>query len=504
VGALLVARGGLTWTLVADPTMRASRVLIQLRDFVPTGAIMAAVVMFVLVPPADDTAFIGAGFIRAVLVGGVVAAGIRQVLLKVYERRANEAERAAEERLAVEIRDRERVSRALAELEPGSSAAETAMGICTRCLELPGVGFAIVTGVDGSGEYTPIAAAGLDPHGLVGRRLSSEHAAHLTEGIAQGAWREAASPWLDAWVDPGGGAEVARVALRLEDHVIGVLTMGCRNHLDPAGIARRLSTVREIGVVAAALLGPALAADEAYRARRAAIDRVIEDQAFYPVYQPIVDLASGAVRGFEALTRFTDGTRPDLRFIEASAVGLGVELEIATLEAAAKGAASLPADCYLSVNLSPEIATRPEMLGPTLTRLPRDVLLELTEHVPVEDYESLMGCIYALDLRVRIAVDDAGSGYAGLQHILAVRPHVVKLDIALIRSVDIDLARQALVGSMVSFASMTGAVVVAEGVETEAEARMLQGLGVALGQGYFFGRPERAPALTDAFATAGG
>jgi EAL domain-containing protein (putative c-di-GMP-specific phosphodiesterase class I) len=104
-----------------------------------------------------------------------------------------------------------------------------------------------------------------------------------------------------------------------------------------------------------------------------------------------------------------------------------------------------------------------------------------------------MASLYALDLRVRIAVDAAGSGYAGLAHILAVRPHVVKLDQVLVRSVDLDLARQALVGAMVGFAARTGATVVAEGIETAGEAATLRELGAQLGQGYFFGRPERAP-----------
>jgi EAL domain-containing protein (putative c-di-GMP-specific phosphodiesterase class I) len=258
--------------------------------------------------------------------------------------------------------------------------------------------------------------------------------------------------------------------------------------------------VREAGVVATALLAPALAAEEQLRKRRRRLDRVIAEAAFYPVFQPIVDLATGGVRGYEALTRFTDGSRPDLLFHEATGIGRGIELELATLAVALKESSTLPASAYLSINLSAELASRPELLGPILTRMPRDLLLELTEHVKVTDYEILMASLYSLDLRVRIAVDDAGSGYAGLSHILAVRPHVVKLDIALVRSVDLDLARQALVGAMVGFATRTGATVVAEGIETAEEAATLLALGAQLGQGYYFGRPERAPARVEAAA----
>ena len=251
--------------------------------------------------------------------------------------------------------------------------------------------------------------------------------------------------------------------------------------------------VREAGVVATALIAPALASEESLRRRRKRLEQLIADEAFHPVFQPIVDLSTGEVRGYEALTRFSDGTRPDLLFNEATEVGRGIELELATLAVALRECSTLPASAYLSVNLSAELASRPELLGPILTRMPRDLLLEITEHVQVADYEILMASLYALDLRVRIAVDDAGSGYAGLSHILAVRPHVVKLDQALVRSVDLDLARQALVGAMVGFAARTGATVVAEGIETAGEAAALLALGAQLGQGYYFGRPERAP-----------
>jgi EAL domain-containing protein (putative c-di-GMP-specific phosphodiesterase class I) len=152
----------------------------------------------------------------------------------------------------------------------------------------------------------------------------------------------------------------------------------------------------------------------------------------------------------------------------------------------------LPADCYLSLNLSAAVASSAEVLGMVLTRIPRPILLEITEHVPVEDYERMMANLYALDIQIRLAVDDAGAGYAGLQHILAIRPQVVKLDIALVRSVDTDVARQAIVGAMVSFAARTGCSIVGEGVETAEEAAMLASLGVGLAQGYFYGRPRPA------------
>jgi EAL domain-containing protein (putative c-di-GMP-specific phosphodiesterase class I) len=157
--------------------------------------------------------------------------------------------------------------------------------------------------------------------------------------------------------------------------------------------------------------------------------------------------------------------------------------------AAQEDAAFLPADAYLSLNVSPALATAFLPLVATLEMSTRDTVIEITEQVPVESYANLRTVLDHLRGQVRIAVDDAGAGYAGLRHILEIRPHIVKLDIALVRGVDADPARRALISSMVAFATETNCALVAEGVETEAELVTLRGLGVTFGQGYLFGRP---------------
>jgi EAL domain-containing protein (putative c-di-GMP-specific phosphodiesterase class I) len=103
-----------------------------------------------------------------------------------------------------------------------------------------------------------------------------------------------------------------------------------------------------------------------------------------------------------------------------------------------------------------------------------------------------MGSLKGLREHVRLAVDDAGSGYAGLQHLLEIQPDIMKLDIALVRSVDVDPGRRALIASMITFAHKTGCTVLAEGIETQAELDTLRALGVTLGQGYLLGRPAAA------------
>jgi EAL domain-containing protein (putative c-di-GMP-specific phosphodiesterase class I) len=121
-------------------------------------------------------------------------------------------------------------------------------------------------------------------------------------------------------------------------------------------------------------------------------------------------------------------------------------------------------------------------------------VLEITEHDVTDDYSGMVSGLRGIAQGIRIAVDDAGSGYAGLRQILEMRPDVVKLDIALVRGIDTDPARRALASAMVAFASDTGAIVLAEGIETTGELDTLRSLGVTLGQGFLLARPAPAPA----------
>jgi EAL domain-containing protein (putative c-di-GMP-specific phosphodiesterase class I) len=196
--------------------------------------------------------------------------------------------------------------------------------------------------------------------------------------------------------------------------------------------------------------------------------------------------------GYEALTRFADGERPDRVFAAANRVGLGHDFELATLTAAVAASASLkPASAYLSVNVSPEFV-RSGLANELLELVRRPVTVEVTEHVPIDDYAGLREAVRSLGRGVRLAVDDAGAGFASLRHVLELQPDVVKLDIALVRGIDSDPARQALVAGMVHFSERGAFALVAEGVETEAERDALVGLHVTCGQGYLFGRPEPA------------
>jgi PAS domain S-box-containing protein len=234
--------------------------------------------------------------------------------------------------------------------------------------------------------------------------------------------------------------------------------------------------------------------------KRARVAGVLEQRALRTVFQPIADVASGAVIGAEALTRFTAEPErsPDQWFAEAHEVGRGLDLELLAVEHALAEARWLPPHLYLSVNLSPE-----SVCSDRLTTIladggwkPTRLVLEITEHVSVEDYRPLKGSIQQLrGLGLRLAVDDAGAGYASFRHILGLSPDYIKLDRALIDGMDADPARRALVSAVVRFGREVDAAVVAEGVETPAELRTARLLDVDAAQGYFIGRP--APAGPD-------
>ncbi|WP_199423104.1 sensor domain-containing phosphodiesterase [Actinotalea solisilvae] len=208
------------------------------------------------------------------------------------------------------------------------------------------------------------------------------------------------------------------------------------------------------------------------------------------VLQPIVDLASGLRTGAEALSRFPAawGTTPDVVFAEAHDVGLGDRLELLALERAVDHLDRL--DGHLALNVSPQTLLTPACAR-LLARLPLDrVVLELSEHDPVEDYEALRAALAGPRAAgMRLAIDDVGAGFSSLRHIVLCAPDVIKLDRSIVDGLSADPVLRTLVAALVTFAHGHGTGVVAEGVETAADVAELRALGVDEAQGWFFGRP---------------
>ncbi|MGI8609975.1 MAG: EAL domain-containing protein [Candidatus Dormibacteria bacterium] len=226
------------------------------------------------------------------------------------------------------------------------------------------------------------------------------------------------------------------------------------------------------------------------------IQQVINEGLITMVFQPIIDLQTREVRGVESLARLTAEPRrtPDLWFIEATNVGLGVDLELQAIRAALLQLPLLPPTVYMSINASPATAAAPA-LAEVLDKVPLGrVVLEVTEHDAVSDYEALMDSLKDLRARgLRLAVDDMGSGYANLRHILRLAPDIIKLDVELTRGIHLDTPKRALASSFANFAREIGAKIVAEGMETKEEFETLKQLGVQLGQGYYLARPGPLP-----------
>ena len=223
---------------------------------------------------------------------------------------------------------------------------------------------------------------------------------------------------------------------------------------------------------------------------RGAMQQLVDGGPLHLDFQPIVDLQRGTVVGYEALSRFAGP--PDLRaeewFLEADRLGFGASLEARVIETALARGQSRPANTFLSINVSPGQLRSPEVLEALRVSDLAGVVLEITEHQVVSDYESLRESLATLRERgVRVAVDDAGAGYAGLQQILAIRPDFIKLDRALVHGVDRDEAKLVLAEALGTFAGRVDAWVIAEGIETTAELDALVRLQVPLGQGWELG-----------------
>lgn len=210
------------------------------------------------------------------------------------------------------------------------------------------------------------------------------------------------------------------------------------------------------------------------------------------LFQPIVEIQTGDLMGVEALSRFnsTPERPPDVWFAEAHGAGLGRELELAAVSDAIGTLKYLPENLMMAINVGPDSVESSALLEMLEDVSPDRIVLEMTEHIRIDDYASLNSRFNRLrEIGVRLAIDDTGTGYSSLAHILKLRPDFIKLDRFLTTGIDSDPAKRALAACLVNFATDTGAEIIAEGVETSAELATLSALNVRYGQGFYLGRP---------------
>jgi len=349
--------------------------------------------------------------------------------------------------------------------------------------------------------------------GMIGKNLPSffRPGAVLPEARNEYMRTNAANgPWITGWTvtdDDGGYSRgvaamgvdaVVFMPLSFEGRIIGILGAAVAN---PAGgtatVAEHIPVLAEMADVVATTLGPAIGVMEEKSSAAHVIDEILEQRRYWPVFQPIRDLGSNRVVGFEALTRFDAPQTSQRLFDHASLVGRGKDLEIATLTAAVKAAAELPASAWVSVNSSAAMLGETDTIDTILQPLNRPTVIELSEHEMITDYAPIAKAMLSLGPDRSLAVDDAGSGFASLRHILEVRPAYVKMDIGLVQGAATDLSRRALVAGFVHFARDADFTLIAEGIESKEDLATLKKLGVAMGQGFLLGRPERAALLRD-------
>ncbi|HYM84651.1 MAG TPA: EAL domain-containing protein, partial [Candidatus Dormibacteraeota bacterium] len=371
-----------------------------------------------------------------------------------------------------------------------------AQRICDVMLTIPGVDLTAIDAFMGPDEV--IVIGGRLPGSFPispGDVLPPDRAAYMHLNAARGPWTErwpsanASRGWNDAMAASGVVASAFGPIVH-GDHVAGILAIGTTDPRSADLLVEQMPGLVAFSATASGLLA------ERIHARREAVEErrrlagVIERQAFRPVFQPIVDIASGVPVAYEALTRFESGELPDRCFRRAWQVGIGPELELATLRAALGAATRLPATVPLHVNASARLIEDGPGLRDVLAGLDRPVVLEITEHDPVAEYSSLRAKLRELGPNVGVAVDDAGAGVANFGHIVELRPDAVKLDVSMVRGISADLGRQALVVGLAHFSGTAGCSLIAEGVETDEDAATLASLGVRLGQGFRWAAPS--------------
>jgi PAS domain S-box-containing protein len=401
--------------------------------------------------------------------------------------------REIEAELEAEVADRADVAGSLASFTGGPTPETTAAALCADLVRLRHIDIAVVYAFEPGGAVPLGIVAPPGAPVAVGRRLPSARAAYLRASGERGPWVE---EWRDgtgldehltAWLEVGlrAGAYVP-----LMDAGVPYALLAAATTADIGGdvLARRIPALLEFATVANAILGPQLRA-RGSEASISALRDLISAGSVRTVFQPVVRLSSGEVVGYEALTRFPDGSEPLQRFGEAERAGLSTELELACLGSALTASAGLPEGRWLSVNVTPAALPSLGKLAALAGHRRRQLVIEITERLPIDDYHAARRQLRRHFPNARIAVDDAGAGFSSLRHIAELRPAIVKLDIELIRNVHRDPAREALIAGMVHFAAASNCDLIAEGIESAAERRALLRLGVEFGQGYLLGKP---------------
>ena len=291
--------------------------------------------------------------------------------------------------------------------------------------------------------------------------------------------------------EAGIGAYVG-VPIRLWDGTLyGTLCCLSRS-AEPSLNGRDVRFLRVLAEIVADQLDRDQLETEKRRLEWSRIHSILERDSVDVEFQPVFDLLDCSIVSLEALARFwTEPMRsPSVWFAEANEVGLGAELELAAIRSALQRIDEFPDGVALALNVSPVTALDPRFCE-LLLGLAKRIVIEITEHAQVDDYDALAAALAPLRERgAQLAIDDVGAGFANLRHILRLAPDIVKLDLSLTQEISRDPARRALATSLVGFAGGVGARIVAEGISSDEDLTLLRALGVNYGQGFYLARPS--------------
>jgi EAL domain-containing protein (putative c-di-GMP-specific phosphodiesterase class I) len=291
--------------------------------------------------------------------------------------------------------------------------------------------------------------------------------------------------------EAGIGAYVG-VPIRLWDGTLyGTLCCLSRS-AEPSLNGRDVRFLRVLAEIVADQLDRDQLESEKRRLEWSRIRSILELDSIDVEFQPVFDLLDCSIVSLEALARFwTEPMRsPSVWFAEANEVGLGAELELAAIRSALQRIDEFPEGVALALNVSPATALDPRFCE-LLLGVAERIVIEITEHAQVDDYDALAAALAPLRERgAQLAIDDVGAGFANLRHILRLAPDIVKLDLSLTQEISRDPARRALATSLVGFAGGVGARIVAEGISSDEDLTLLRALGVNYGQGFYLARPS--------------
>ncbi len=317
------------------------------------------------------------------------------------------------------------------------------------------------------------------PEGILGRLGGDEFAALVPAARAQSLGRDALGAML-AGPTPISASIGVACSQRERDDWVALLR--------EADVALRAA--KRGGKGRAVVFAEGIDAEEQIKRRQ--VRETIDSGAIEIAVQPIVDLAAGRIHAFEALSRFTGPgpSSPAQWLAMAQQLGMRVELELACLQRSLLLLAELPGGARLSVNLSAAALHDPRTRAMLREAHPERLIVELTEESLITDMRSLRADLDPLlSSGIKLAVDDMGAGYSNLRQAIALAPSMLKLDRTLVRGIDRDPSQRLLIDALTGYAQRTGAEIVAEGIETEAELEVVRALEISYGQGYFIARP---------------